>query len=220
MITVFLVEDNKDIQSLLKQLLTIEPDFLLLGIASNCNEALTTIPDCQPDVVIMDVGLPDGSGIDNIRQLKPQCPKTEFIVFTISEEDEVVFDALKAGANSYLLKTTPPKELLNAIAEVHHGGSSISSDIARKVISFFTTIDNAKKEKINQNEALLTKREIEMLENLALGLTYQETADKMFISLSTLKSHIYNTYEKLQVNNKVEAINKFFKSNPSPKKSN
>lgn len=208
MISVYIVEDNKDFQMLLSQLFQSEPGFAWLGMSGSGEDAIKNIPLHNPDVVLMDIGLPDMSGVDCIAKLKPQCRSTEFVAFTISDQDEVIFDALKVGATSYLMKTIPPPELLKAIREVHEGGSPISSDIARKLINVFS--QQHEKQKHKQEDFGISKREDEMLRYLAEGMTYQEVADKMFISLSTLKSHIYNTYEKLQVSNKVEAINKYF----------
>lgn len=208
MISIYVVEDNRDFQLLLTQLFQSQKDFVLAGTAETGHEALRIIPLLKPDVVLMDIGLPDISGIECIAILKPQCPATEFVAFTVSDQDEVVFEALKVGATSYLMKTTPPQELLKALNEVHQGGSPISSDIARKVINQFS--QQHEKHKHKKDGYGISKREDEMLRYLAEGMTYQEVADKMFISLSTLKSHIYNTYEKLQVGNKVEAINKYF----------
>lgn len=208
MIAVYIVEDNKDFQTLLTQLLQNHHELMLAGVAATGRDAIKQISSLKPDVVLMDIGLPDMSGVDCIAQLKPMCTGTEFIAFTVSDQDEVVFEALKAGATSYLMKTTPPDELLKAIKEVYEGGSPISSDIARKVINLFSQQHG--KHKSRQDGFGISKREDEMLRHLAEGMTYQEVADKMFISLSTLKSHIYNTYEKLQVGNKVEAINKYF----------
>lgn len=208
MIAVYIVEDNKDFQTLLMQLLQNHHELMLAGVAATGQDAIKQVSSLKPDVVLMDIGLPDMSGVDCIAQLKPLCAGTEFIAFTVSDQDEVVFEALKAGATSYLMKTTPPDELLKAIKEVYEGGSPISSDIARKIINLFSQQHG--KHKSRQDGFGISKREDEMLRYLAEGMTYQEVADKMFISLSTLKSHIYNTYEKLQVGNKVEAINKYF----------
>ncbi|MCC6286683.1 MAG: response regulator transcription factor [Chitinophagaceae bacterium] len=209
MISVFVVEDKKDFQALLTQLLQANPEFTFSGSAETGLEALQAIPMLQPDVVLMDIGLPDISGVDCIAKLKPQCKRTEFVAFTVADQDEVVFEALKVGATSYLMKTTPPDELIKALKEVYHGGSPISSDIARKLINVFSKQNE--KQKNRKDDFGISKREDEMLGYIAEGMTYQEVADKMFISLSTLKSHIYNAYEKLQVNNKVEAINKYFR---------
>lgn len=209
MISVFIVEDNEDICTLLELLFSNRDGFVFSGSAQTGEKAINEIEALQPDVVLMDIGLPDISGVECIRKLKPVCPKTEFVVYTVSDQDETVFEALKVGATSYLMKTTTPDELVEAIKEVHDGGSPISSDIARKIINSFQN-NNAKDEKEKRAKFGITRREEEMLHYLSDGMSYQEVADKMFISLNTLKTHIYNTYEKLQVGNKVEAINKYF----------
>ncbi len=210
MISIVIVEDTEDIQTLLSSLFNKSDEFELLLQCYNGVTALREIPTLHPDVVLMDIGLPDISGVACIAQLKRICTSTEFVVFTVSEQDEVVFEALQAGATSYLMKSTKPEELMNAIKEVHNGGSPISSDIARKILKTFYKDNNI----INSNDRRqhfgISRREEEMLKYLSEGYTYQEAAAEMYISVNTLKTHIFNTYEKLQVNNKMEAIKKYF----------
>lgn len=204
MISVIIVEDNADIQLLLRSIVNRHDDYTCVDVVSTGADALKKIPELLPDVVLMDIGLPDISGIDCVRKLKTQCPNVEFIMCTIYDEDEKVFQSLEAGANSYILKKSKPELLLTAIREVFEGGSPMSSDIARKIV--------AKMQRQGQprDDYGITPREKEVLTMLAKGLTYLETADQLFISVKTLKKHIYNIYEKLHVHNKVEALNKFF----------
>ncbi|MFD2569391.1 response regulator [Spirosoma soli] len=204
MISVLIVEDNEDIQLLLQTVVSRNDDYSCIGVVSTGTDALKKIPELLPDVVLMDIGLPDISGIDCVRKLKPLCPNVEFIMCTVYDEDEKVFQSLEAGANSYILKKSKPELLLTAIREVYEGGSPMSSDIARKIV--------AKMQRQGQPRTSygITPREEDVLRMLSKGLTYTETADQLFISVKTLKKHIYNIYEKLHVDNKVEALNKFF----------
>ena len=204
MISVLLVEDNPDIQLLLQTIISRNDDYVCVAVVSTGTEALRKIPELLPDVVLMDIGLPDISGIDCVRKLKHVCPSVEFIMCTIYDEDEKVFQSLEAGANSYILKKSKPELLLTAIREVYEGGSPMSSDIARKIVAKLQHKDPPRP------DYGITPREVDVLTMLSKGLTYNEVADQLFISVKTLKKHIYNIYEKLHVNNKVEALNKFF----------
>ncbi|MBD2705635.1 response regulator transcription factor [Spirosoma sp. BT702] len=204
MISVFIVEDNPDIQLLLQTIVSREVEYACVGVVTTGTEALRRIPELLPDVVLMDIGLPDISGIDCVRRLKPLCPNVEFIMCTVYDEDEKVFQSLEAGANSYILKKSKPELLLTAIREVYEGGSPMSSDIARKIVARVQRKDQAR------TDYHITPREVDVLTMLAKGLTYNEVADALFISVKTLKKHIYNIYEKLHVDNKVEALNKYF----------
>lgn len=204
MITIAIVEDNEPIQELLQATLAMEDDYVCVGVFSTGRAAIASIPDLLPDVVLMDIGLPDVNGIECVRQLKPVCPGTEFMMCTIYDEDEQVWQALEYGATSYMLKRSKPEELLAAIREVHAGGSPMSPDIARKMVRRFQ--QGAKRENVYH----VTPREEEILQHLSKGALYKEVADTLGISINTLKRHIYNVYEKLHVDNKVEAINKLF----------
>ena len=203
MISVIIVEDKKDIQELLENVVKSDKEFLCAGVFSNAEDAVEKIPELLPDVVLMDIGLPGMNGIDAVKKLKPKCPGVEFMMCTIYDEDEKVFEALEAGANSYILKRSQPKELIAAIKDLHEGGSPMSSDIARKVVQRFH------KKKSIREEYGITPREEEILGLLSKGLIYKEVADKLFISVKTMKKHIYNIYEKLHVHSKVEAVNKY-----------
>lgn len=203
MISVAIVEDDERIRQLLENVVKENNGFLCIATFDNAEEAIEKIPELLPDVVLMDIGLPRMNGIEAVKKLKPQCPGIEFMMCTIYDEDEKVFDALEAGANSYILKRTQPQELLAAINDLHEGGSPMSSDIARKVVQRFHKKTDLKK------EYGITAREEEILSLLAKGLIYKEVADRLFISVKTMKKHIYNIYEKLHVHSKVEAVNKF-----------
>lgn len=154
----------------------------------------------------MDIHLGGISGIEVVRELKPQHPEMLFMMCTVYEEDEKIFEALKAGASGYIIKKTTPSKLLEAINELNNGGAPMSSQIARKVVMAFQP-RNVMAEGLDD---LLTKRELEILEMLASGLVYKEIADKLSISAETVRKHVYNVYGKLHVNNRVEAVNKYF----------
>ena len=212
-ISVCIVDDNKDIRSALEQIILMADGYTLAGSYADAEEALQKIPEARPNVVLMDINLGDGeSGIDCVRQLKPQYPEILFMMCTIYEEDEKIFEALKAGANGYILKKTAPAKLLDALRELHEGGAPMSSQIARKVVNAFQVKGAADPTAPTASKAIsiLSNRENEILELLAQGMLYKEIAARLFISQETVRKHVYHIYEKLHVNNRVEAINKFY----------
>ncbi len=206
MINVVIVEDNLQLEGLLKQALESHPNYHWVASFHNAEDAIEQIPDLLPDVVLMDIGLPGKSGSEAVGILKPICPNVEFMMCTIYDEDEKVFEALGAGANGYIIKGTDHHDLLDAIRELHEGGSPMSSDIARKVVRKMHFGQKANLKELYK----ITKREEEILTHLAKGLMYKEIADALFISEKTMRKHIYNIYEKMHVHSKVEAINKYF----------
>lgn len=203
-IAVCIVEDMPEIRSGLESIIRQADDFLLLGSFASAEEALKGLPSLQPDVVIMDINLPGMDGIQCIRQLAQQCPATQFAMFTIYENNEQVFDALAAGASGYLLKNTPPDKILEALKELHEGGSPMSAHIARKVVASFKITTS------NTAADVLSAREKEVLEALAKGLLYKEIAAKLNISTGTVRQHIHKIYDKLHVQNRTEALNKVY----------
>lgn len=215
-ISIGIVDDNKDIRSALEQIILMADGYVLAGSFADAEEALAKIPLVKPDVVLMDINLGDGeSGIDCVRQLKPLYPEILFMMCTVYEEDEKIFEALTAGANGYILKKTAPGKLLEAIRELHEGGAPMSSQIARKVVNAFqfratASADSSMTGSQGKPISILSNRENEILELLARGLLYKEIAARLFISQETVRKHVYHIYEKLHVNNRVEAINKFF----------
>jgi DNA-binding NarL/FixJ family response regulator len=215
-ISVCIVDDNKDIRSALEQIILMADGYTLAGSFADAEEALQKIPLVKPNVVLMDINLGDGeSGIDCVRQLKPQNPEILFMMCTIYEEDEKIFEALTAGANGYILKKTAPGKLLDALRELYEGGAPMSSQIARKVVNAFQVRSTASPDSIETNPqgksiSVLSNRENEILELLAKGMLYKEIAARLFISQETVRKHVYHIYEKLHVNNRVEAINKFY----------
>ena len=208
-ISICIVDDNKQLRSALEEIIRMSEGFDCLATISNPEDAMEQIPALKPDVVLMDINLgANENGIDCVRVLKPLVPSTNFMMCTVYEEDEKIFEALRAGASGYILKKTAPSRLLEAIRELYQGGAPMSSQIARKVVAAFQN----KAATASENGQLdqLTNREREILEQLSKGLMYKEIAAELFLSPETVRKHVYHIYEKLHVNNRVEAVNKFF----------
>jgi len=205
MITICIIEDIIDIQKGLQEIIESDERFNLLRCFDNAEDAIHELPQIQPDVVLTDINLPGKTGIDCVQEIKSILPDLQFIMFTIYEDNDQVFEALKAGASGYILKNTAPEKIIESLIELHEGGSPMSPKIARKVLSTF----NAPMAE-NPVEELLSKREQEVLELLSKGFLYKEIADKLNISISTVKRHLNSIYTKLQVQNKVEAVNKLY----------
>ncbi len=213
-ITVCIVDDTSDIRLALEEIIQLSDNFKLLGSFASAEEAIARLPLLQPKVVLMDINLGGMSGIECVRRLKPEHPEILFMMCTVYEEDEKIFEALSAGASGYILKKTSPSKLLEAITELNEGGAPMSSQIARKVVAAFQQRPAAQ-ETLNSNPVpsslgILSNREKEILELLAKGLLYKEISAQLFISGETVRKHVYHIYEKLHVNNRVEAVNKFF----------
>lgn len=206
-IRVAIVEDVEEYRNALQYVLNSTPGFECVLTYSNGLKALEDIPKHLPDVVLVDLNIPGINGIEVMRQLKPKVPKIQFMVLTVSDDDEKIFAALSAGANGYLLKSTMPNEILEAVQDVYNGGSPMSATIARKVVDAFR---NPTPQMHNPYEELLTQREKEVLALLAKGKLYKQIADELHISLETVKSHCHNIYDKLHVKTRTEAIIKYF----------
>lgn len=207
-ITLAIVEDLDEVRDGLKNFIGLSSDFKVLDTFKTAEEALYDIPKLQPDIVIMDISLPGMNGIECIRQLKDKSPKTQFMMFTVYENDEKVFEALKAGASGYLLKNTGLVQLIESLKELYNGGSPMSSNIARKLVSVFRD-----KEKSSEPVEVLSNRENEILLLLSKGLLYKEIADHLSVATGTVRQHIHRIYEKLHVQNRTEALNKAFGKN-------
>ena len=206
MIAVSVVEDIQDIRESLQQLIEASDNFLCLSAYSNAEDALKDLPAVKPDIVLMDINLPGMNGIECIRRVKTACPQLQFMMFTIYEDSEQVFDALAAGASGYLLKKTPRDKILPSIQELYEGGSPMSTQIARKVVAYFQ-----KEKEASNNQAQLSAREREVLELLSKGFVYKEIAARLNIATGTVRQHIHKIYEKLHVQNRTEALNKFYR---------
>lgn len=206
-INVCIVDDNNDIRNALEEIIVMSDGYRCLGTMSTAQEALQKIPLLRPDVVLMDINLgSEESGIDCVRELKPKIPEANFMMCTVYEEDEKIFEALRAGASGYILKKTAPQKLLEAIKDLNEGGAPMSSQIARKVVFAFRSKAAPEQPGIND----LSSREKEILELLSRGLMYKEIAAELFISQETVRKHVYHIYEKLHVNNRVAAVNRYF----------
>lgn len=208
-ITVCIVDDKAELRSALEEIVNMADGYTCVATIATPEEAIQRIPQLKPDVVLMDINLSSSeSGIDLVRELKPKIPSTNFMMCTVYEENEKIFEALSAGASGYILKKTDPARLLEAIRELYEGGAPMSSLIARKVVAAFqqqaaTTPETAELD-------VLSNREKEILEFLSRGLMYKEIAADLFLSPETVRKHVYHIYEKLHVNNRVAAVNKFY----------
>ncbi len=205
LITVCIVEDIEEIRRSLENIVKNSQECLLLESFSNAEDALERLPELQPDITIMDINLPGMSGVECLRQVRLKNHKTQFMMFTIFEDSEQVFEALEAGASGYLLKNTKPEKIIASIKELHEGGAPMTAGIARRVVHSFQ-----KQAVISDERAKLSARENDVLNLLAKGLLYKEIAQRLGISFGTVRQHIHNIYEKLHVQNKTEAINKAF----------
>ncbi len=204
MITVAIVDDLKEIREGLQLLIDSSTGFSCLDAYGNAEDAIIGLQRSIPDVVLMDINLPGLSGIEAVGQLKDKCPGIQFIMSTVYEDDSKIFDSLKAGASGYLVKKTTPDKLLEAITEVYKGGSPMSTNIARRVISSFRMNDPLNKVNI------LTQKEKEILKALSQGLRLKEIAAEMHVGMETVRTHTRHIYEKLQVQSRTEALNKVF----------
>jgi two-component system, NarL family, response regulator LiaR len=202
-ISIAIVEDEKNYNNALKKIINYQDDMKVTAQFFDGNEALKNLSDISPDVVMMDIQLQDMLGIEIIEKLKKEMPDTHFIMCTSFEDDEKIFNSLKAGAMGYLIKGESMDKILSSIRDVYNGGAPMSFSIARRVLSHFE-----KKFPEIKGFDELTEREKEILELLSQGLLYKEIADKTCISTDTVKKHVGNIYRKLHVSNKVEAINK------------
>ena len=208
-IKLVIVEDLEEVIEGLKIFVKQDPEINLIGTFRTAEAALLELPILLPDIVIMDINLPKMNGIECIRKVKKLAPSIQFMMFTVYENNDQVFEALKAGAIGYLLKKTPPMQIVEAVKELYSGGSPMSASIARKLVDIF---NSTQKETTTDAAAVLSPREKEVLTLLSKGLLYKEIADKLGIGFGTVRQHLYKIYEKLHVQNKTEAINKVFRS--------
>src|SRR5690606_19039616 len=208
-ISVCVVDDNRDLRNALEEIIDMSEGFECVGTIGTAHDAITQIPLLAPDVVLMDINLgSDETGIDCVKALKHQVPSTNFMMCTVYEENEKIFQALTAGASGYILKKTAPPQMLEAIRELYQGGAPMSSQIARKVVAAFQ--NKPASTDGTENLESLSNREKEILEQLSKGLMYKEIAAALFISPETVRKHVYHIYEKLHVTNRIEAVNRYF----------
>ncbi len=204
MLYITIVEDNRRARNLLKEYLEGK-DVKVTAVYASGEEALKTIPTLPlPDVILMDIGLPDISGIEVTRRLKERYPNLEIVMQTVFEKTETIVEAIKAGASGYILKASPREEIIKALWDIKKGGSFLTSTIARKVLQEF------QKSGYKDESAIegfgLTEREDEILKALVKGTSYKEIAYNLDISIHTVNNHIRKIYEKLRVNSRGEAV--------------
>lgn len=204
LIQVAVVEDDKQIRKNLISLLNDSPGFKCIAAYDDAESALAGLPSVNPDVVLMDINLPEMSGIECVRNIKIKIPELLIIMLTVYEDTRKIFSSLEAGAVGYLLKSSHPDQILQAINEVMSGGSPMSAQIARKVVQSFHKLKSVESEIFK-----LTEREREILDLLAKGFLYKEIADKLFISHDTVHNHLRRIYEKLHVRSRTEAVVKY-----------
>jgi len=203
-VTVSIVEDDAPAREILAEWLKGAPGFKCVGQHGTVEHALESLPAEKPSVVLMDINLPGMSGIEGVRRLKPLLPETQFLMLTVYEDVDHVFDALAAGATGYLLKQTRRGELLECIKDVHAGGSPMTSNIARRVVQAFY-----REEPGTHESATLSPREREVLELLARGYLYKEIMDALQVSRGTVNTYVRRIYEKLHVRSRAQAVAKF-----------
>ena len=201
MIRVAIVEDNPTLRTSLETLFSRTDGMRCVTTMNNLLNVISEIGAAKPDIILMDIGLPNISGIEGVRTVKTHFPTIQVLMFTVFDDDEKIFDAIRAGASGYLLKKTPPAEIVQSIFDLYHGGAPMTASIARRVLQSFQAAPPSIIE-----EYRLTPRENEILYSLVDGLSYKRIADKYCVSISTIRTHICNIYGKLHVNSKAEAV--------------
>lgn len=204
-ISVAIVEDDSDIRQTLSDFISASDDFFLAKTFSDAESFIHTFADLNVDVVIMDIGLPGQNGIQTVAQLKPRKPNVQFIMCTVFDDDDRLFDSLCVGASGYLLKNTTKLELQEAVKQVYNGGSPMSAAIARRVVQSFQ-----KRKTSSDDISQLTPRQLELLTLLDKGFRYKEIADQLNLSVESVRTYIRNIYDLLQVHSRTDALNKVF----------
>lgn len=199
--TISIIEDDLKYALLLKKIIERHQDLACIDIYQNLKSSLTALAENVPDVVLLDVQLPDGNGAEYVGILKKICPETHFVMCTSFEDDDYLFSSLKRGASGYIIKSDSPELIIAGIRDVMNGGAPMSSAIARKVVRHF--------QQETRILSGLTPKENELLRLLASGLFYKEIASEMNVGIDTVKKHASSIYRKLQVSNRTEAVNKF-----------
>jgi DNA-binding NarL/FixJ family response regulator len=205
-IRVLIVDDHALFRRGLEATLQLEPDISVVGEAGDGSEALAKAQESLPDVVLMDVKMPRGSGIDACKIIKQQVPSARIVMLTMSDDEADLYEAVKAGASGYLLKDVPPDELADSIRAVHGGQSLINPSLASKLLTEFATMSRRELAPQSVEPPKLTPREMEVLRAVARGLNNREIAKELYISENTVKNHIRNILEKLQLHSRMEAV--------------
>lgn len=198
------LEDLKDVAEYLREIFNEEEDMDCQQVYFNAEDAMHFLPQQPVDILIVDIGLPRASGIDAIQFLHQHCPAMQFCMFTVYEDDDKIFNSLQAGAKGYILKGAEVDKILTAVRELHGGGSPMSPSIARRVLDQFQKMQVSRA----HIELPLSPREQEILQHLAKGLLYKEIGELLSITYGTVTQHIHKIYDKLQVTNRTEAVNK------------
>ena len=204
MIKIAIVDDNKKLRESITTFVGGTPGLKCVSAYGSAAEALQHLPNDKPDVVLMDINMPGMDGIECVARLKSQTPEMQIVMLTVYEDTDKIFRALAAGANGYLLKRASPSQILEAIRDVHAGGSAMSSSIARKVVASFQ-----RAAPVTPARTHLSPREQEVLDGLSRGLTYHAIADELGIGVETIRTHIKRIYEKLHVQSRTEAVAKY-----------
>ncbi|SFC80296.1 response regulator [Spirosoma endophyticum] len=204
-IKIIYYEDNRDLREGITYLFQATPGLDLLGAFGDCSNIRHELQTLRPNVVLMDIDLPGLSGIDAVPIVKATSPQTQVLMLTVFDNDEKIFQAIRNGASGYLLKHTPPSEIVAAVFDIHRGGSPMTANIARKVLQFFQLRQKAVPQP-DREDYKLSGRELDIIKGLVAGYSYKLIADDLHISIDTVRSHIRHIYDKLQVNSKTEAI--------------
>jgi len=200
-IKVIYYEDNSNLREGISFLIQSTPKLDPLATFSNADTVKVDTEELKPDVILMDIDMPGTNGIDAVAIVKAVSPKTQVIMLTVFDNEEKIFNAIRNGASGYLLKHTPPSEIIDSIFDVNKGGSPMTANVARKVLQYFQSQPKAQKEDYN-----LSERELQIVKGLVSGYSYKAIASELFISIDTVRSHIRRIYEKLHVNSKTEAV--------------
>ena len=200
-IKVIYYEDNSNLREGISFLIQSTPQLDLLATFSNADTVKVDTEELKPDVILMDIDMPGTNGIDAVAIVKAVSPKTQVIMLTVFDNEEKIFNAIRNGASGYLLKHTPPSEIIDSIFDVNKGGSPMTANVARKVLQYFQSQPKAHKQDYN-----LSERELQIVKGLVSGYSYKAIAAELFISIDTVRSHIRRIYEKLHVNSKTEAV--------------
>jgi DNA-binding NarL/FixJ family response regulator len=203
-IRISVLDDLKDVAEFLMEIFNDEEDMECRKVYFNAEDAMHFLPASPVDILVVDIGLPRASGIDAIKYLKAHCPDMQYCMFTVYEDDDKIFNSLQAGAKGYILKGSSPDKIVEAVRELSRGGSPMSPSIARRVLDEFQKLHSSQ-----ANVPLpLTVREQEVLQHLAKGMLYREIGEMLGITYGTITQHIHKIYDKLQVSNRTQAINR------------
>lgn len=201
-IRTFIYDDNSERRESLKALLGLNQEFTVVGEAGNCKNVLAEMENTYPDVVLMDIYMPDVDGLEGLRLIKAHYPAIKVLIQTAYDDDEIIFSSIKSGASGYILKNDKPQRILQALEEVYQGGAAMNPGIAQRVLDHFKPVST---------KTPLSPRELEVLSLLAEGLSYKMAADKLKVSYTTINTHVKRIYEKLHISSLGQAIAYYYK---------